>query len=295
MEEIDRSGTNRYNAIDIGNAVFDDALDMAAPGFQEAYLGFCSRVRTWDYVQSKQVFCPVEEFKVYVEEELGEVFPVPAAEFEGKLAEFVAWYEVQAGPAPEFSESSDSNGRMYRRQGDQSLYNAIRFRPPTDADVAAGVAPKIAYLMTVVNMTLSYSDTALALEPAYDAYVVYMAAENARPEMVAATLGKGLQQSWKWVDYELETVLLSSALLGIGASLGVAALIILLSTGSVVLTVLSVVSIGGIVASLIGCLVWMGWKMSLLESICLTILVGLAVDYSIHLANAWVNAQGASR
>ena len=54
--------------------------------------------------------------------------------------------------------------------------------------------------------------------------------------------------------------------------------------GSIVLTLLAIFSIGCIVASLIACLVWLGWTMSMLESICLTILVGLSVDYTIHLA-----------
>jgi predicted RND superfamily exporter protein len=122
-----------------------------------------------------------------------------------------------------------------------------------------------------------------------------MKKENDRTEMQAATLGNGFQQSFKWVDYELERVLLASALLGIGASLAIAYVIILLSTGSFLLTTLSVGTIGCTVATLIAALVWMGWEMSMLESICLTILVGLSVDYTIHLANAWVNSKDETR
>jgi predicted RND superfamily exporter protein len=122
-----------------------------------------------------------------------------------------------------------------------------------------------------------------------------MKKENGRAEMRAATLGNGFQQSVKWVDYELEKVLLASALIGIGASLAIAYVIIFLSTGSSLLTTMAVGTIGCTVATLIATLVWIGWEMSLLESICLTILVGLSVDYTIHLANAWGNSKATTR
>ena len=35
-----------------------------------------------------------------------------------------------------------------------------------------------------------------------------------------------------------------------------------------------------------------GWTVSAIESICLTILVGLSVDYTIHLANSWRESVG---
>jgi len=290
MAVLDREGTNQFNAMDLGVAQFDPDFDVDTEGFQEAYIAFCERVRGWDYVLNEEVFCPMEEFRSYITEVDGKTFPVPAAELTSELAAWVNAVELETGPAPDWSDPADANARMDRRQSGQSLYNCIRWVPTEE-----GEAPKVAYLMAVANMTLSFSDTMTMLEPAFLKWEEYMVEENARADMVAVTMGKGIQQSYKWVDYELDKVLLSSALIGLGASLGVASFIILLSTGSIVLTFLSIFSIGCIVASLIACIVWLGWTMSMLESICLTILVGLSVDYTIHLANAWVNAQGKTR
>ena len=332
MSVLNREGTNPYNAMDLGAAEFDGDFNINTEGFQEAYIAFCERVRGWDYVMNGEVYCPMEEFRDYINKVNGTSFPVPAAELTAELAKFVNAVELSSGPAPDWSDPKDTNERMYRRQGSQSLFNALRFKP-----AVPGKEPEVAYLMTVANMSISFSDTMIMLEPAYLQWEENMAAENSRADMVAVTMGKGIQQSYKWVDYELDKVLLSSALFGIGASLGVASFIILVSTasvrnpplqpricsrslmdcvappsqsigdlsmrwpsasadvrssndviaflqGSIVLTLLAIFSIGCIVASLIACLVWLGWTMSMLESICLTILVGLSVDYTIHLA-----------
>lgn len=181
----------------------------------------------------------MEEFRSYITEVDGKTFPVPAAELTSELAAWVNAVELETGPAPDWSDPADANARMDRRQSGQSLYNCIRWVPTEE-----GEAPKVAYLMAVANMTLSFSDTMTMLEPAFLKWEEYMVEENARADMVAVTMGKGIQQSYKWVDYELDKVLLSSALIGLGASLGVASFIILLSTGSIVLTFLSIFSIG---------------------------------------------------
>lgn len=41
-------------------------------------------------------------------------------------------------------------------------------------------------------------------------------------------------------------------------------------------------------------MVWQGWELTILESIALTVLVGLSVDYSIHVATSWLETQNTS-
>jgi len=70
------------------------------------------------------------------------------------------------------------------------------------------------------------------------------------PPDAAATLNSAIQTTRNYVEMELQATLLSSALIGIGGSLGLAFGIILLTTRDVVMTVLSMVSIGGVVGGL---------------------------------------------
>lgn len=102
-----------------------------------------------------------------------------------------------------------------------------------------------------------------------------------------ATLNSATQSANQYVEMELQDTLLNAALIGIGGSLGLAFGIILITTRDVVISILSIISIGGVVVSLICMLVWFGWSLGVIESIAMTILVGLSVDYTIHLAQAY--------
>jgi predicted RND superfamily exporter protein len=279
LNTINRAGTNQFDSSDIGKVNFDDDFDPSSPNFQQTYLEFCDRMKTWEHVLNEEVFCPMYLFKEFVEDVLQESFPVPDDQFVAKMANYTAWYEEVNGPTPDFSIQNDPGERNTRRFSGASIYNLIRFEPSDPK--------KLRYMATVANMSLGILDPVGDIEPVYDDFQARMKEENSNSSMQAVTLGDGFQTAARWIDMELDKVLLRSALVGIGASLTIAFIIILASTTDLILTCLSMVSIGGTVASLIAMIVWIGWKMSIVESICLTILVGLSVDYTIHMANSW--------
>ena len=72
--------------------------------------------------------------------------------------------------------------------------------------------------------------------------------------------------------------------------LGVALGIALISTANIVVTVLTIVSIGIILASTMSVVVSLGWTLGFLEAICLCILIGLSVDFVIHMGHAYCAA-----
>jgi hypothetical protein len=49
--------------------------------------------------------------------------------------------------------------------------------------------------------------------------------------------------------------------------------VIAIMTSDFLLSLLAIISIGGVVTSLIAMVVWMGWSLSVIESVCMTILV----------------------
>ena len=70
-------------------------------------------------------------------------------------------------------------------------------------------------------------------------------------------------------------------------SLSLALVVLLLSLGNWVLGLLTFGCIGGTTASALGLMSLYGWEFGVMESICVTILVGLAVDYVVHLGHAY--------
>ena len=73
--------------------------------------------------------------------------------------------------------------------------------------------------------------------------------------------------------------------------------VLLVSTMDLVVGLLSTVCIAGIVTTVMGVGVHgiMGWSLGIGESIAAVILIGLSVDYCVHLANARRRSAGTSR
>eukprot|EP00055_Hartaetosiga_balthica_P007536 m.26034 g.26034 ORF g.26034 m.26034 type:complete len:1057 (-) comp5820_c2_seq1:163-3333(-) len=283
---VDQSKINSFNPADVGRVRYDPNFDPSAPNFQENFISICERIRVnGEYVLESEVYCPMEDFRDYVLNSLGRSFPVPNAELVNLLANFTAQHEVDVGPAPDYSGSSpttkqDPTTRSERSQSISTLYQAVRFKD-TSGD------PEIASLSIIVNTTLGLFNTAKTLQPVYDTWQQRISDENARSDNIESTLNNAFQTCYAYIDLQLETSLLNAAILGIGASMALSFVIILLMTHDFWLSLLCISSIFGVVVTILGFIVMIGWSLSLIESLCLTILVGLSVDYVIHLAHVF--------
>ena len=63
-----------------------------------------------------------------------------------------------------------------------------------------------------------------------------------------------------------------------------------MGTANAVVTCFSVAAIFSILASVVACVVGMGWTLGFLEGICFSILIGLSVDFVIHIGQGYVEA-----
>ena len=60
---------------------------------------------------------------------------------------------------------------------------------------------------------------------------------------------------------------------------------------NVIVSLLCVFTIGCITVGVVGIIPMLGWKLGVLESLNLTLVVGLAVDYVVHLADGYVRSR----
>ena len=93
---------------------------------------------------------------------------------------------------------------------------------------------------------------------------------------------------WYDTNSEMFRTAYGSAAIALAAS----AVIILLSSRSLVMTLFSVLSIGYVLASVTAMMVAIGWDLGFLESICFAILIGVSVDFVIHFSHAYVALPG---
>lgn len=83
---------------------------------------------------------------------------------------------------------------------------------------------------------------------------------------------------------ETEKAFFRSALSGMGVAIAFAFVILLIATGNVVLSVLAIVCVALVIMSIVAVMVFKGWEMGVSESLAIVIMIGLSVDYVVHLA-----------
>lgn len=83
---------------------------------------------------------------------------------------------------------------------------------------------------------------------------------------------------------ETERAFFRSALSGMGVAVAFAFVILLIATGNVVLSVLAIVCVALVIMSIVAVMVFKGWEMGISESLAIVIMIGLSVDYVVHLA-----------
>merc|ERR1711977_758182 len=113
------------------------------------------------------------------------------------------------------------------------------------------------------------------------------------PESANGAFHVAANSMWVWMH--TQTVFVSSALSGMITGTILAFVVVLLATQQILVAFASVLTIVGILASVLGAMVALGWELGTIESICLTILAGFSVDYVVHLAHAFVHAERKER
>lgn len=101
------------------------------------------------------------------------------------------------------------------------------------------------------------------------------------------------QEMWAWMM--TEKAFMGNALQGIGISLSFAFLVMFIYTRSLVQTLIAISCVAFIMVSMICLMVLKDWEMGISESIAIVLLIGLSVDYVIHLAAHYVNSKEKTR
>ena len=102
-----------------------------------------------------------------------------------------------------------------------------------------------------------------------------------------ATAPDTINKGWFTSDlafYDVQHALSQSTSGSIGLAMVIALIVLLLATGNVWLSVVSTLCLSAVVVVSIACLVLLGWKLNVLESVSVTVAVGLSVDYTLHYA-----------
>jgi len=99
----------------------------------------------------------------------------------------------------------------------------------------------------------------------------------------------------KWIYMVIQEAYIQMALTGAGVGLGIAAIVLLFSTGNLIVTSVSMFAIGSTIACVLGTIVAIGWQLGSNESLAIMVLTGFAVDYVVHLSHAYMESPSLTR
>merc|ERR1719181_749593 len=83
--------------------------------------------------------------------------------------------------------------------------------------------------------------------------------------------------------------------MGMALALGFACIVLVLATRNVVVALCAIACIGSIVSSVMAFMFLIGWKLGVLEALVLVMVIGLSVDYVVHMADAYLEAPAEER
>jgi predicted RND superfamily exporter protein len=98
-----------------------------------------------------------------------------------------------------------------------------------------------------------------------------------------------------WHFLYVQKELVDTATQGIAVGISLAFLVITMATMNVITGFLATLNICVVTVSVVGMIPMVGWKLGMLESLNLSLVVGLAVDYVVHLAEGYHSCPSADR
>ena len=93
----------------------------------------------------------------------------------------------------------------------------------------------------------------------------------------------------------LSQILVNNALVGIVIGLALALVVLTVATTNVIVGAMATLTIAMVTCSVLAIIPIIGWKLGLFESLNLTLIVGLAVDYVVHLAEGYMELEDQDR
>ncbi|XP_064600617.1 protein dispatched homolog 3-like [Liolophura sinensis] len=109
-------------------------------------------------------------------------------------------------------------------------------------------------------------------------------------------LKRGFQltgNTWHWL--RIQQTLANAAIYGVAIGLSLALPILIVTTQNIIIGFVATLTIGCVTVCVIGMIPMAGWRLGVLESLNLCLVVGLSVDYVVHLAEAYHRCELGSR
>jgi len=260
---INRDGVSQWKPTEKGSPIFDGAFDPSAPVAQQAMLETCDAARTVQRYDS-ELSCWPRSLSEYLNS-TGRVFPYVNSTDAA----------VQRGAFFDLLKDSFCKDPVY-----SSICNAGRI---------GFLSGRLVFAEVVFKTNLEPFQPYSTNYPVYEAWQDFIDARNAASPAGVNNALQTAGQAWQWMISE--RAFIRNALVGMAISISVALVVLVVSTRNVFVGGLATLTIAGIVATVLGLMQVLGWELGITESISSVIVIGFSVDYVVHYANAYMEAE----
>jgi len=245
----------------------DSDFNAAATDAQKHLLGFCDDMFEREFAKKVSV------------------------DFECAINRFDQWLvdeSTSATPSQEYSSNCGGAQAVPVAEGDFDACIAAWADKVGDTTILSWEG-KVRIILFPFSSRVRYDDHYDDLDSEWNLIEDWMSDKNDEgPDAVNAAYFSS-QDFW-W--YDTNGQMLTTAYGSAGIALGAAAIMLLLTTRSLVLTLFSTFTIAYVVVSVTATLVSLGWTLGFLESICFAILIGIACDFVLHFSHAYATLPG---
>ncbi|XP_048214107.1 protein dispatched homolog 1 isoform X2 [Perognathus longimembris pacificus] len=261
---------NPLNPKSKGKLTLDSTFNIASPASQAWILHFCQKLRnqTFFYQTDEQDFtsCFIETFKQWMENQDCEEpavypccshwsFPYKQEIFELCIKRAIMELERSTG------------------------YHLDSKTPGPRFDINDTIRAVVLEFQSTYLFTLAYEK----MHQFYREVDSWISSElSSAPE--------GLSNGWFVSNlefYDLQDSLSDGTLIAMGLSVAVAFSVMLLTTWNIIISLYAIISIAGTIFVTVGSLVLLGWELNVLESVTISVAVGLSVDFAVHYGVAY--------
>ncbi|XP_054568938.1 protein dispatched homolog 1 [Eptesicus fuscus] len=269
---------NPLNPKSKGKLTLDSSFNIASPASQVWILHFCQKLRnqTFFYQTDEQDFtsCFIETFK--------------------------RWMENQDCDEPALYPCCSRWSFPYK----QEVFELCIKRAIMELERSTGYhldsktpGPRFDINDTIRAVVLEFPSTYL-FTLAYEKMHQFYGEVDAWISRELSSAPEGLGNGWFVSNlefYDLQDSLSDGTLVAMGLSVAVAFSVMLLTTWNVIISLYAIVSIAGTISVTVGSLVLLGWELNVLESVTISVAVGLSVDFAVHYGVAYRLAPDADR
>jgi predicted RND superfamily exporter protein len=254
VKNVDRTSADKWDPFSLGEVIWDPNFDLSPMANQVKLKAICADLRTKEFVFDGNVECWVDDFETWLTAK-GKSYPLPQNEF---LTELRLFYNDAANKAV----VSKLHIGLFK---DELKYVMIK-------------------AITKTKPFLPMSES----EPHYNKWEAQMQLNNIEA-------GSGFNQGFQtanggWAYMKLEEYLFSSAYQGIFISILFAFIVLTTISLNVIVSFIAILSIAGILVSVMALMVLQGWEFGMIESFSLVIIVGFSVDYTVHIASHYAHS-----